>query len=1131
MMKRNIAIILTALILFFNSLAVFAKSVSTVYLIGTNMSQQENCKKIISSGEQIEFYFSGQISSSENTYRNIYLNNDQMTDDKVTVTVSADAKSLILSFEESAFISGANYTLEIDNLKDATGKVIYLPEIYFTAAGKDKIDVSYHLLKGNNKLLFDGRVEGTVRAGISVCNLGLLPKVYNVVLKSEKNGKPNFQNQSGNTSVLSGETVEIFADINITKDDTLRLYVLDEYGNDVIEPVEVTEENVTKSAVLIDDYWADTFRIDSQPAPSGWKIDKGTNSVKHSVYNYLRLSDTDENSRISAEKQFLAQQDGTVVFETSFSAGTAVDGIEINLKGYSNDTVKKAISVVTDTDGIYAYDGNNRCKISSFEAKKKYALRITANMNKQTYSIEMNGTTITKMASFTNFIDTMCFAEYLTPINATVNLDINYVLLHRGYIINESFVSSDTLSVSDEWTKNEYSKIHEISSGRTNDAKSAVLGDNTLYKSGFIEKNFTLSDNNFELTFRFMSAGEKELKMFLKSEDNIIFFFELFSDELMLNGKKTAKIAPNVWNDAKIVIDCRNNQYEFYLNGKKLYTGIYYFSEEICAISFNGNGGHLVDDIKVSNNTVSDIDISQIPPKDEYNVHMICYPMWREGNHFGWDRIAEYYERIPYIGTYDDGNVEASNIQLKWLAEHGVDAMVFPFVRSSVNVNGSVKYYNRYEALQEGYFNSPYSSYVNFAIMWSGLSTNNYGGSEDFRNNIVPYWIEHYFKNDKYVVINNKPVLYLYELKSMINILGSTEAIKAEIDYLDSEVKKIGFDGIYTIVSGETANSQSYANINECGIDAIYKYGDATHSTHKESQIKLLNQSYIMRDNSNTEIDFIPTAYMGFNALPWRGSNDGDCVTPSGFKEILSKIKSDVDSNKSSRNKIICLSNWNEFGEGHYLMPSNLYGFEYLDAVRDVFYPGTSHTDKMPSISQIKKCGWLYQNAGTATRAYEREKSINEYEVIKGWYFDETEPSDEWVCAIKNDNMYVEDGELKLTAGQNRYAPSIKIDLSDLEIDTSDCKYVRINMEGNFDSAAGTYALLYFSTTENENIAFRKPLYRNGNYVFELSNNSLWTGKIKDLRIWPAYHINDSELAVEPLQINIQSIEFLGIKK
>jgi len=40
-------------------------------------------------------------------------------------------------------------------------------------------------------------------------------------------------------------------------------------------------------------------------------------------------------------------------------------------------------------------------------------------------------------------------------------------------------------------------------------------------------------------------------------------------------------------------------------------------------------------------------------------------------------------------------------------------------------------------------------------------------------------------------------------------------------------------------------------------------------------------------------------------------------------------------------------SNWNEFGEGHYLMPTRGFGFGHLEAVRQVFAPASPVPDRI----------------------------------------------------------------------------------------------------------------------------------------------------------------------------------------
>jgi hypothetical protein len=58
--------------------------------------------------------------------------------------------------------------------------------------------------------------------------------------------------------------------------------------------------------------------------------------------------------------------------------------------------------------------------------------------------------------------------------------------------------------------------------------------------------------------------------------------------------------------------------------------------------------------------------------------------------------------------------------------------------------------------------------------------------------------------------------------------------------------------------------------------------------------------------------------------------------------------------------RVLMLPNWNEFGEGHFLMPSNLAGFGYVDALRDVFTRGGPHTDPAPDEAQKRRFTALY---------------------------------------------------------------------------------------------------------------------------------------------------------------------------
>jgi hypothetical protein len=50
--------------------------------------------------------------------------------------------------------------------------------------------------------------------------------------------------------------------------------------------------------------------------------------------------------------------------------------------------------------------------------------------------------------------------------------------------------------------------------------------------------------------------------------------------------------------------------------------------------------------------------------------------------------------------------------------------------------------------------------------------------------------------------------------------------------------------------------------------------------------------------------------------------------------------------------RMLLIDCWNEFGEGHYVLPTREYGFGYLDAIKKVFANGdTERPNAAPGIS------------------------------------------------------------------------------------------------------------------------------------------------------------------------------------
>jgi hypothetical protein len=109
----------------------------------------------------------------------------------------------------------------------------------------------------------------------------------------------------------------------------------------------------------------------------------------------------------------------------------------------------------------------------------------------------------------------------------------------------------------------------------------------------------------------------------------------------------------------------------------------------------------------------------------------------------------------------------------------------------------------------------------------------------------------------------------------------------------------------------------------------------------------------------------IPSISVGWQTSPWDGTKDpGNGWTPLPQYKALARWAKDefvptLPQDWLGR-RMLLLPNWNEFGEGHFLMPSALAGFGYLDALREVFVVGGAHEDLAPTEQQKRRFTALY---------------------------------------------------------------------------------------------------------------------------------------------------------------------------
>ncbi len=456
------------------------------------------------------------------------------------------------------------------------------------------------------------------------------------------------------------------------------------------------------------------------------------------------------------------------------------------------------------------------------------------------------------------------------------------------------------------------------------------------------------------------SEGQKKVSVVDESTDIISF------------GKRVRKRHANVWQTVRIEADTRSKTALIRINGKKC--GEFGFVGDCdcfdgIKIEYLGKEQLLFTDVLVyilPDEPEDYVPEPVLPPKKDYTVGMNICSLWRNGNHVGWDAISPYDDIQTYLGTYDEGILEVADWETKWLAEHGVDFGLYCWYNNEVNAPlfGTPLSF----ALEDGYFNSKYSNKIKFAILWEALNCAR-AGEEGFRNHVVPYWMDHFFSDERYMTIDNKVVISVFGYGCLIKDFGSPEGVKRQLDYVREKVKELGYDGAIFI-----ACSGADEKVKACGFDAVHAYSHGHYGYDKEHTKNCIG------DGNNETIHVIPTISVGFNEVAWGGKRY-PTLLPEDMRELVSWVKDDVLTNvkeDSWKKKTVMFSTWNEYGEGTYMMPSTLHGFGYLDEIRRGFTEEYEHTDIVPTEKQLARLGYIVPKGHALLKNMQLEKRVSQ---------------------------------------------------------------------------------------------------------------------------------------------------------
>ena len=336
------------------------------------------------------------------------------------------------------------------------------------------------------------------------------------------------------------------------------------------------------------------------------------------------------------------------------------------------------------------------------------------------------------------------------------------------------------------------------------------------------------------------------------------------------------------------------------------------------------------------------------------------YAAWKKGAagvHEGFDDLAEIYpDRTPLMGYYDEENPEVCDWEIKWAVEHGVNCFIYCWYRYADNYGKPVKVENVRcgHGLHEALFNAKFQKMMKFALMfeasprWSGTD------EKDMVENLMPFWMETYFKRDNYLVIDNKPVLFVYEQERLNECFQSAESQRKTFDACREYAKKFGFDGMIFGVCNYKSIPEVHQDYMDRGYDLRFGYSAGYHPPYDfyededdiirtqcqqlEDNFKLAPKTFV--PTSSCFYDPTPRFSERWNALGYRFRDWTKIwyLSPEKYREALTKMKALADAQPEDAwaRKIMMIDNWNEWDEGHFVSPSHKFGFKYLQAIREV---------------------------------------------------------------------------------------------------------------------------------------------------------------------------------------------------
>lgn len=324
---------------------------------------------------------------------------------------------------------------------------------------------------------------------------------------------------------------------------------------------------------------------------------------------------------------------------------------------------------------------------------------------------------------------------------------------------------------------------------------------------------------------------------------------------------------------------------------------------------------------------------------------------------------GHYQPHLPYdVGFYDLAHDDVMYRQIELAKMYGIYGFCFHYYWFSGTRQLEKPLFNY---LNNKELDLPFClcwANENWAYLWDGGNKDVIQSQElkdddgvKFINDILPF-----LKDERYIKIDGKPVLIIYRPH-----LFDRQKFLKFLSEIREVAKRNGFDNLYLI----TANSHDFGDDpSHWGFDAMVEF-----PPHQMKNKEIYIPEGIINPNFTANILDLKKYIDGKNYLiqdygfkvfkclfpSWdntaRKAYSKGAVyygaTPSLYKKWLSDCIDYTKSNHSENEQFVFINAWNEWAEGAHLEPCQKYGYQYLQATKEVLENKSNQNKKIICVS------------------------------------------------------------------------------------------------------------------------------------------------------------------------------------